>query len=279
VIEPIFFPGGDIGSLAVHGTVNDLAMRGARPCYLTAGFILEEGLPLTDLQRVVRSMAAASRQAGVQVVAGDTKVVPRGKADRLFINTAGVGLIPPGVNIAAGNAQVGDLVLLNGPMGDHGVAVLSTREGLSFQTELHSDSAPLNGLVAAMLEASSHVHVMRDPTRGGVATALNELAWQSGVGIILWEKDLPVRPAVAAACDMLGLDPLYVANEGKVLAVVPPAEAELVLAAMREHPLGRQACVIGEVVASNPGRVILRTEIGGSRIVGLFSGEQLPRIC
>ena len=279
VVDPIFFPGGDIGSLAVHGTVNDLAMRGARPFYLSAGFILEEGLDLTDLERLVHSMATAAREAGVQVVAADTKVVPRGKADKIFINTAGLGIIPPGVDIAGQNAQAGDIILINGPMGDHGVAVLSTREGLSFQTEIRSDSAALNSLVHVMLEQSQKIHVLRDPTRGGVATALNEVALQSGVGVRLEESRLPVRPAVSAACEMLGLDPLYVANEGKVLALVAPEEADLVLDAMRRHPLGRDACSIGQVLSEHPGRVLLQTEIGGRRIVDMLSGEQLPRIC
>ena len=279
VVDPIFFPGGDIGSLAVHGTVNDLAMRGARPYYLTAGFILEEGLDLTDLERLLHSMATAAREAGVQVVAADTKVVPRGKADKIFINTAGLGTIPPGVDIAGQNAQAGDVILINGPMGDHGIAVLSTREGLSFQTEIRSDSAALNSLVSGMLEQSQKIHVLRDPTRGGVATALNEVALQSGVGIRLEESRLPVRPAVGAACEMLGLDPLYVANEGKVLALVAPEEADLVLDAMRRHPLGRDACIIAQVISEHPGRVLLQTEIGGRRIVDMLSGEQLPRIC
>jgi len=279
VVDPIFFPGGDIGSLAVHGTVNDLAMRGAQPSYLSVGFILEEGLELTDLERLVTSMAAAAREAGVQVVAADTKVVDRGKADRIFINTAGVGVIAPGVDVAGQNARPGDIVLINGPMGDHGVAVLSTREGLSFQTEIESDSASLNGLVAAMLAASNKIHVLRDPTRGGVATALNEVAKQSGVGIRLEESNLPVRPDVNAACEMLGLDPLYVANEGKALVFVAPDDAEVVLNAMHQHPLGREACVIGEVVSEHPERVVLKTEIGGRRIVDMLSGEQLPRIC
>ncbi|UCE81964.1 MAG: hydrogenase expression/formation protein HypE [Deltaproteobacteria bacterium] len=279
VVDPIFFPGGDIGSLAVHGTVNDLAMRGAQPLFLSVGFILEEGLELADLERLVDSMASAAREAGVQVVAADTKVVERGKADRIFINTAGVGAIPPGVKVAGQNGRAGDIVLMNGPMGDHGVAVLSKREGLSFQTEIRSDSASLNGLVNEMLEASQEIHVLRDPTRGGVATALNEVAQQSGVGIQLDEVRLPIRPGVSAACELLGLDPLYVANEGKLLALVAPEEAELVLDAMRQHPLGRESCIIGEVVSEHPGRVILKTEIGGSRIVDMLSGEQLPRIC
>jgi hydrogenase expression/formation protein HypE len=279
VVDPIFFPGGDIGSLAVHGTVNDLAMRGAQPCYLSVGFILEEGLEINDLERLLASMSEAAREAGVQVVAADTKVVERGKADRIFINTAGVGVIAPGVDVAGQNAKPGDFVLINGPVGDHGIAVLSTREGLSFQTEIQSDSAPLNGLVNDMLEVSRNIHVLRDPTRGGIATALNEVANQSAVGIELEESNLPVRPQVNAACEMLGLDPLYVANEGKVLVLVAPEDADQVLHKMKQHPLGRESCIIGRVVAEHPGRVILQTGIGGRRIVDMLSGEQLPRIC
>jgi len=279
VVDPIFFPGGDIGSLAVHGTVNDLAMRGAQPCYLSVGFILEEGLEINDLERLLASMSEAAREAGVQVVAADTKVVERGKADRIFINTAGVGVIAPGVDVAGQNAKPGDFVLINGPVGDHGIAVLSTREGLSFQTEIQSDSAPLNGLVNDMLEVSRNIHVLRDPTRGGIATALNEVANQSAVGIELEESNLPVRPEVNAACEMLGLDPLYVANEGKVLVLVAPEDADQVLHKMKQHPLGRESCIIGKVVSEHPGRVILQTGIGGRRIVDMLSGEQLPRIC
>jgi hydrogenase expression/formation protein HypE len=279
VVDPIFFPGGNIGSLAVHGTVNDLAMRGAQPCYLSVGFILEEGLEIDDLEKLLTSMAEAAREAGVQVVAADTKVVERGKADRIFINSAGVGIIAPEVDVAGQNAKPGDLVLINGPVGDHGVAVLSMREGLSFQTEIKSDSAPLNGLVSDMLEVSRNIHVLRDPTRGGVATALNEVAHQSGVGIELEESNIPVRPEVNAACEMLGLDPLYVANEGKVVVLVAPEDADQVLNKMRLHPLGRNSCVIGRVVSEHPGRVVLQTGIGGRRIVDMLSGEQLPRIC
>ena len=279
VVDPIFFPGGDIGSLAVHGTVNDLAMRGAQPRYLSVGFILEEGLEIAALEKLVGSMARAARQAGVEVVAADTKGVERGKADRIFINTAGVGIIAPGVDIAGQNAKPGDCVLINGPMGDHGVAVLSTREGLSFQTDIQSDSAPLNGLVSEILEVSRNIHVLRDPTRGGVATALNEVAGQSAVGIELEEAHLPVRPGVKAACEMLGLDPLYVANEGKVLVMVAPEDADLVLNKMRQHPLGRESYIIGRVVSEHPGRVVLHTGVGGRRIVDMLSGEQLPRIC
>lgn len=279
VVDPIFFPGGNIGSLAVHGTVNDLAMRGAQPRYLSVGFILEEGLEITDLEKLVASMAEAAREAGVQVVAADTKVVERGKADRIFINTAGVGVIAPGVHIAGQNGKPGDFVLINGPVGDHGIAVLSTREGLSFQTDIQSDSAPLNGLVSEMLEVSRNIHVLRDPTRGGVATALNEVARQSAVGIELEESNLPVRPEVNAACEMLGLDPLYVANEGKVLVLVAPEDADLVLNKMRQHPLGTESRIIGKVVSEHPGKVVLQTGIGGHRIVDMLSGEQLPRIC
>jgi len=279
VVDPIFFPGGNIGSLSVHGTVNDLAMRGAQPRYLSVGFILEEGLEITDLEKLVASMAEAAREAGVQVVAADTKVVERGKADRIFINTAGVGVIAPGVHIAGQNGKPGDFVLINGPVGDHGIAVLSTREGLSFQTDIQSDSAPLNGLVSEMLEVSRNIHVLRDPTRGGVATALNEVARQSAVGIELEESNLPVRPEVNAACEMLGLDPLYVANEGKVLVLVAPEDADLVLNKMRQHPLGTESRIIGKVVSEHPGKVVLQTGIGGHRIVDMLSGEQLPRIC
>jgi hydrogenase expression/formation protein HypE len=279
VIDPLFFPGGDIGSLAVHGTVNDLAMRGAKPLYLTAGFILEEGLLLEDLKRVVASMARAAREAGVQIVAGDTKVVPRGKADKLFINTAGIGVVPAGRDIAGAKARPGDQVLINGAIGDHGMAVLCKREGLEFENEILSDSAALNGLIERMLAAFPEIHVLRDPTRGGVATTLNEIAEQSGVGIRLFEEALPVRADVLGACEVLGLDPLYVANEGKVLAIVPAAGADAVLSAMKSHPLGKSSCLMGEVISDDPGRVLLRTRIGGSRIVDMLRGEQLPRIC
>lgn len=279
VVDPIVFPGGDIGSLAVHGTVNDLSMRGAKPLYLTAGFILEEGLSLETLRRIVRSMADAASHAGVMVVAGDTKVVPRGKADKIFINTSGVGLVPPGVKIGGQYAEPGDAVLINGTIGDHGMAVLCKREGLAFENEILSDSASLNHLVSKMLGAFPGIHVLRDPTRGGVATTLNEIAQQSRVGIRLEEKWLPIRDDVAGACELLGLDPLYVANEGKVLAFVPSDGSEAVLEAMRSDPLGSGACKIGEVVESDRGRVFLRTGIGGHRLVDMLRGEQLPRIC
>jgi len=279
VVDPIFFPGGNIGSLAVHGTVNDLAMRGAKPLYLTAGFILEEGLSRELLAQIVAAMAAAAREAGVLIVAGDTKVVPRGKADKVFINTAGVGIVPPGLEIGGQYARPGDAVLINGTLGDHGLAVLCKREGLAFENEIRSDSASLYGLVAGMLEVCPTIHVLRDPTRGGVATTLNEIAQQSGVGIRLFEESLPIREDVAGACELLGLDPLYVANEGKVLACVPSAWAAAVLDAMRSNPHGKEACQIGEVVATDVGRVFLRTRIGGHRLVDMLRGEQLPRIC
>ena len=279
VVDPIFFPGGDIGSLAVHGTVNDLAMRGARPLYITAGFILEEGLAYADLEKIVMSMAEAAREAGVLVIAGDTKVVPRGKADKLFINTSGIGIVPPGVDVGGQNARPGDIVLINGTIGDHGMAVLCRREGLAFENEIKSDAAALNGLVGSMLDAFAGIHVLRDPTRGGVATTLNEIAEQSGVGIRLFEETLPIREDVLGACELLGLDPLYVANEGKVLAIVPELGADAVLSAMKSHAFGRASCRIGEIVSDNPGRVFLRTRIGGHRLVDMLRGEQLPRIC
>jgi hydrogenase expression/formation protein HypE len=279
VVDPIFFPGGNIGSLAVHGTVNDLAMRGARPLYLTAGFILEEGLPLESLARIVESMAEAAREAKVLIVAGDTKVVPRGKADKIFVNTAGIGIVPAGVTIGGQHAQPGDAVLINGTIGDHGMAVLCKREGLTFENEIQSDSTSLNDLVAKMMDASPHIHVLRDPTRGGVATTLNEIAQQSRVGIRLFEEVLPIREDVAGACELLGLDPLYVANEGKVLVCVPADSAAVVLEAMQSHHHGKLAIQIGEVVATDTGRVFLRTRIGGHRLVDMLRGEQLPRIC
>lgn len=279
VVDPVIFPGGTIGSLAVHGTVNDLAMRGARPLYLTAGFILEEGLDLDLLRRIVDDMAEAARAAGVSIVAGDTKVVPRGKADKVFINTAGVGVVPDGIDVAGQNARAGDAVLVNGSIGDHGMAILCKREGLAFENEILSDSAALHELILAMLAECPEIHVLRDPTRGGVATTLNEIAQQSSVGIRLFEEAIPVREDVAGACELLGLDPLYVANEGKVLVIVPEERSERVLEIMRAHPLGKAACRIGEVVSEDPGRVFLRTRIGGHRLVDMLRGEQLPRIC
>jgi len=281
VISPLFFPGGDIGSLAVHGTVNDVAMMGATPLYLTAAFILEEGFALAELKRIVESMARAAREAGVAVVAGDTKVVEQGKGDGVFIATTGVGALPEGRSIGGARARPGDAVLLSGSIGEHGVAVLSKRESLEFETAIESDSAALHGLVAALLAAvpEGAVRVLRDPTRGGLATTLNEIAAQSGVGVVLQEASIPVRPQVEAACELLGLDPLYVANEGKLVAVVGPAAADQVLAAMRGHPLGRDAARIGEVIADDHHFVQMATRFGGRRMVDWLSGEQLPRIC
>jgi hydrogenase expression/formation protein HypE len=280
VVRPLFFPGGNIGSLAVHGTVNDLAMCGARPLALSASFILEEGFPMADLRRIVDSMKEAAEGAGVSIVTGDTKVVDRGKGDGVFVTTSGVGIIPEGITIAPDRAQPGDVVLVNGPIADHGIAILSVRDGLEFDTELESDSAALNGLVEAILAAGgADVHVLRDPTRGGVASATNEIATSSKVGILLKEAALPLREQVRGACAILGFDPLYVANEGKCLAFVAAEKAKEVLQAMRAHPLGTGAVAIGEVVAANPGRVVLESRIGGRRVVDMLSGEQLPRIC
>lgn len=279
VVRPLFFPGGNIGKLAVNGTVNDLAMMGAKPRYLTAGFILEEGLLVSQLGVIVEEMAAAARAAGVQIVAGDTKVVDKGHGDGVYINTSGVGVIPEGVDIRPQRAQPGDVVIVSGEIGLHGVAILSVREGLEFGAAVESDCAPLNGLVEAMLAASRAIHVLRDPTRGGLAATLNEIARAARVGIVYEERRLPVPPAVAAACEMLGMDPVYIANEGKLVAVVAPEEAEVVLEAMQRHPLGAKAAIIGRITAEHPGVVVARTGIGGSRVVDMQVGEQLPRIC
>jgi hydrogenase expression/formation protein HypE len=279
VVKPLFFNGGDIGRLAVCGTVNDLAMVGASPRYLSAGFVLEEGLDLDTLRRVVASMSTAADEAEVQIVTGDTKVVEKGAADQLFINTAGVGLVPEGIDISASLARPGDVVILSGALGDHGIAVLSEREGLSFKTTLASDVAPLNHLVSAMLRASSDIHVLRDPTRGGLATTLNEISLQSGVAITMEESKLPVHEGVRAACEMLGYDPLYVANEGKLVAIVAREAAEKVLEAMHSDPHGQEAVIIGEVQTQPEGKVLLRTGVGGTRIVDMLAGEMLPRIC
>jgi hydrogenase expression/formation protein HypE len=278
-VNPLFFPGGDIGRLAVCGTVNDLAMSGARPLYLSLAFIIEEGLPAAELKKVIASIRQAADEAGVKIVTGDTKVVGRGGADRLFINTAGVGTVPEGVAISAANARPGDKVILSGNIGDHGIAVLSQREGLKFHTPVPSDCAPLNGLVADMLAASNNIRCLRDPTRGGLAVTLNDFAVRSKVGISVEENAIPVAPAVLAACELLGLDPLNIANEGKLVAVVPPEDAAAVLAAMQRHKYGRDGAVIGEAVARHPGRVVMRTALGASRIVDMPVGELLPRIC
>lgn len=280
VVSPLFFPGGDVGALSVHGTINDVAMCGARPLYLTASFILEEGFPLAELKRIVDSMAAAAREAGVPVVTGDTKVVEKGKGDGVFISTTGLGVVPHGVDVSGANARPGDVLLLSGTIGDHGVAVLSKRESLEFETTIASDTAALHTLVAAMLDAApGGVRVLRDPTRGGLATTLNEIARQSGVGMLLDEAAIPVLPQVDAACELLGLDPLYVANEGKLVAVCAPEAAEAVLVAMRAHPRGAAAVRIGSVTEDPHHFVQMATSFGGRRVVDWLSGEQLPRIC
>jgi hydrogenase expression/formation protein HypE len=279
VVTPIFFPGGDIGRLAVNGTVNDLAMSGARPLYVSAAFILEEGLPLADLERIVRSMQEACATAGVMLVTGDTKVVHRGSGDKVFITTSGIGIIEHTLAMAADRVQVGDRVILSGTIADHGMAVMSKRQGLEFETEIVSDTVALNALVATMLQGSAALHCLRDPTRGGVATALHEIARRAQVGIVLDEPCIPIREEVKGACELLGIDPLYVANEGKLVAMVGQEEAEQVVERMRGHRDGQAAQIIGTVVAEHPGMVVMRTEIGGSRIVDLPLGEQLPRIC
>jgi hydrogenase expression/formation protein HypE len=279
VVRPIFFPGGDIGRLAVFGTVNDLAVGGARPLFLSAAFILEEGLPMADLRRVVDSMRDACAEANVTLVTGDTKVVDRGKGDLVFITTSGIGVVPVGRVVSIHTARPGDCILVSGTIGDHGVAVMSVREGIEFETVLKSDSAPLHDLTRSMLEACPSIRCMRDPTRGGLAGAVNELATASQVGVELKEAALPIRPEVRGACEMLGLDPLYVANEGKLMAVVPPQDVDRLLDAMMRHPLGRDAAVVGEVSADHPGVVIMRSVVGGQRVVTLLAGEQLPRIC
>ncbi|MFA8444185.1 hydrogenase expression/formation protein HypE [Yoonia sp.] len=279
VISPLFFPGGDIGSLSVHGTVNDLAMMGAKPLYLTAGFILEEGFPLTDLELIVWSMAQAARAANVQVISGDTKVVERGKGDGVFITTTGVGVIPDGVDISVANVAAGQSIIVSGTMGDHGVAILSKRENLAFETEICSDSAALNGLVADMVAAVPQITMLRDPTRGGLSATLNEIATAAGVGMVLDEGQIPVSPDVAAACELLGLDPLNTANEGKLIAICPRDKADTLIATMRAHPLGQKAAVIGATIADPAHLVQMETAFGGTRIVDWLAGEQLPRIC
>jgi hydrogenase expression/formation protein HypE len=279
VVNPLFFPGGDIGSLAVHGTVNDLAVGGARPLFLSAAFIIEEGLPMETLRRVVASMQSAAAAAGVQVVTGDTKVVEKGGADGLFINTSGIGVLPDGLALSADQARPGDCVIISGSIGDHGIAVMAQREGLEFETTITSDSAPLHTLVESMLAVTPEIRCMRDPTRGGVSSTCNEIAARSGVGIELIERHLPVKEQVRGACEMLGLDPLYVANEGKLVAIVASEFAEKLVTVMREHPLGREAQIIGRITRENPGLVIMRSNVGTTRIVDMLSGDQLPRIC
>jgi hydrogenase expression/formation protein HypE len=279
VVDPLFFPGGDIGTLAVNGTVNDLAMCGARPLYLSAAFIIEEGLPLEEFRKVVQSMKAAANAADVTLVTGDTKVVNRGKGDKIFINTSGIGVVPSGVNINPSRAAIGDKIIVSGPIAVHGMAIMSVREGLEFETEIASDSAPLHGLVEVALAACPDVHVLRDPTRGGVTSTLVEIAEAAGVGVSLVEDRIPINEDVKGACEILGLDPLYVANEGKLIAVVPAEAADRVLKAMRGHPLGADAAIIGEIVDDHPRMVIMKTRVGGERVVDMLPGEQLPRIC
>ena len=279
VVDPIFFPGGSIGKLAVNGTVNDLAMCGATPLYLSAGLIIEEGFSLTDLGKILKDMALAAEKANVKVVTGDTKVVPKGAVDKIFVNTSGIGLIPRQVDISSHRARPGDKVILSGSIADHGMTVLTQREGMIFDSPVISDTAPLNHMVTKMLAAHKDIHVLRDPTRGGVGTALNEIAGKSGVGIKIYEEKVPLKKEIAGICELLGFDPFYVANEGKLIAFVAPDYAEKVLAAIRADEFGQDACIIGEAIADNPGKVIMQTSIGGSRIVDMLTGEQLPRIC
>jgi len=278
-VDPIFFPGGHIGDLAINGTVNDIAMCGGSPLYLSVGLIIEEGFSMADLERILVGMGAAARKAGVTVVTGDTKVVPKGAADKIFINTSGFGLIPEGVDVGSTKACVGDHVILSGTMADHGVTILTQREGLTFESTVTSDSAPLNQMVADMFSASPSIHVLRDPTRGGVGTALNEIAGKSQVGVTIFEDRIPLKRQVVGICELLGFDPLYLANEGKLLAFVAPEHAGRILEVIRQNEYGRDAAVIGEVVADHPGRVTMQTRIGGNRIVDMLTGEQLPRIC
>jgi hydrogenase expression/formation protein HypE len=279
VVRPLFFPGGSIADLAVNGTVNDLAMSGATPLYLSAGFILEEGFPIAQLAAIAERMGAAARAAGVQIVTGDTKVVDKGHGDGCYINTAGIGVIADGIQIGPNRAQPGDVVILSGTIGDHGMAIMSVREGLEFETILKSDSAPLNGMVASLLDFAPNIHVLRDPTRGGLATSLNEIAAQSGVGIVLEERSLPILPDVQSACDLLGMDPIYVPNEGKLVAIVDPRSANDVLRIMQRSQYGSRAAIIGTVTEKHVGMLAARTAIGGTRIIPLQIGEQIPRIC
>ncbi len=279
VVDPIFFPGGNIGELAINGTVNDIAMCGAEPLYLSAGLIIEEGFSMQDLEIILRSMGESAEKAGVNIVTGDTKVVPKGAADKIFINTSGVGQVPDKVNISGQNAKPGDKIILSGTIGDHGITILTQRESLSFDAPVKSDTAPLNHMVSGMLAVCREIHVLRDPTRGGVGTSLKEVALQSNVGIQIFEKKIPVKKEVAGICELLGFDPLYLANEGKLLVFVEAKSAHAVLSAMQKDPFGQDACIIGEVVSDHPGKVYLDTAIGGTRIVEMLTGEQLPRIC
>jgi hydrogenase expression/formation protein HypE len=279
VVSPLFFPGGDIGKLSICGTVNDLAMSGATPLYLSLALIIEEGLRLDELEKVITSVSATANEAGVKIITGDTKVVNRGSADKLFITTSGIGIVPQGINISGSNAIPGDKVILSGTIGDHGIAVMSQREGFNFSVPIQSDCAPLNNLVTRMLEISHDIHTLRDPTRGGLATSLNEIAHQSKVGIKIEEEKIPVNEGVRAACELLGFDALYIANEGKLVAIVAAGSAEQILSKMKQNPYGTNAAIIGEITAGHKGRVIMETRLGTSRIVDILSGELLPRIC
>ncbi len=278
-VDPIFFPGGNIGDLAVNGTVNDIAMCGANPLFLSVGLLIEDGFPMEELKRILRTMGNAADAAGVKIITGDTKVVPKGAADRIFINTSGLGLIPEGVEISCHRAIPGDRIILSGGIAEHGMTVLTRRAGMSFESSIVSDTAPLNHMVARMLSASRDIHVLRDPTRGGVGTTLNEIAQSSRVGIVIYEDRIPLNPQVEALCELMGLDPLYIANEGKLVAIVGKDHVKEVLSAMQGDRCGREAAIIGEVVAEDPGAVLMKTKIGGTRIVDMLTGEPLPRIC
>lgn len=279
VVSPVFFPGGNIGDLAVNGTVNDLVCCGADPVYLSAGFILEEGLPMDDLWKIVISMKEAATKAGINIITGDTKVVDRGKGDKIFINTSGIGMIQEGIHISPHNCKAGDVIIVSGSIGDHGVAIMSARSGLEFETTLESDTIALNGLAEKIFQSTTKIHVLRDPTRGGLATSLNEISKASKKGIVLEENKIPVSEEVKGACEILGLDPLYVANEGKIIIILPESEASKVLKALQKHPLGQNASIIGKVTDDHPGIVRMTTTIGSSRIIDMLTGEQLPRIC
>ncbi len=279
VVDPIFFPGGNIGDLAVNGTINDISMCGAKPEFISVGLIIEEGLPVKQLKKILETMAMAAKKAGVKIVTGDTKVVPKGKADKIFINTSGIGIIPPGINVSGANAKPGDKIIVSGTIADHGITVLSSREGLKFDSDIISDSAPLNKMVQAIIQSRCDIHVLRDPTRGGLGTTLNEIASQSGVGMNINEISLPIRGAVQGTCELLGFDPLYIANEGKLIAIVPEKDSLKALDIIQQNEFGKDAVIIGEVTKKDPGRVYLQTKIGGKRVVDMLTGDQLPRIC
>lgn len=279
VVDPIFFPGGNIGTLSINGTVNDIAMCGATPLFLSTGLIIEEGFPLSDLKTILKEMSIAAEKAGVKVVTGDTKVVPRGAADKIFINTSGIGVIPENVDISSHRARPGDKIILSGSIADHGITILTQRQGIAFDSSIISDTVPLNYMVKNMLSVCNNIHVLRDPTRGGIGTALNEIAVESGIGIKIYEEKIPVKDEIAAICELLGFDPVYIANEGKLLAFVPPEHAEKVLDVIKQNKFGEEACIIGEVVEDNLHKVFMQTRIGGTRIVDMLTGEQLPRIC